>query len=207
MIRILCVLLLIAPLAFGQAEIGGATITGTLTDPSGAAIPGASVTVSSGETGYTRTVETTAAGLYSFARIPVGRYTLSAEARGFKSIRQENITLNVGAALTLDLKLEIGDTSESVTVTAEVPVIETTRSQTSTNVNERAVRDLPINGRNFLDFALLVPGIARDPRGGDLSFGGQRGTANSLLVDGGEMHVIREREDTADQLRREKLLP
>src|SRR5262249_39810070 len=70
-------------------------------------------------------------------------------------------------------------------------VIETTRSQTSTVVNQRAVEDLPINGRNFLDFAVLTPGVVKDPsRGGDLSFGGQRGTMNSLTVDGSDANNV-----------------
>lgn len=175
---------------FGQAEIGGATVGGTVSDPSGASVPGAKVTLSSPDTGFTRAVETTGAGLFSFGRVPVGRYELTVEANGFKTGKRQNLTLTVGAVLDLDFKLEIGAASETVSVTAEVPVVESTRSQTSTTVNEKAIRDLPINGRNFLDFALLTPGITRDPRGGDLSFGGQRGTANSLLVDGGDSNNL-----------------
>ncbi|MBL8223170.1 MAG: hypothetical protein JNL62_28285, partial [Bryobacterales bacterium] len=92
--------------------------------------------------------------------------------------------VNVGSVGALDVVLEVGGTQERVTVTADAAVIETTRSQTSTVVGEKLVRDLPINGRNFLDFTTLSPGVVRDPRGGDLSFGGQRGTTNSFLIDG-----------------------
>ncbi|MEJ7608577.1 MAG: TonB-dependent receptor, partial [Bryobacteraceae bacterium] len=96
----------------------------------------------------------------------------------------------MGALATLDIVLEIGGATEIVTVTGEAPILETSRSQTSTTVNERAVRDLPINGRNFLDFATLTPGVVRDPRGGDLSFGGQRGPLNSLLIDGADSNNV-----------------
>lgn len=173
-----------------QSETGGASLGGTITDPSGAAINGARVAANNIRTGFTVETRTNEAGIYRFTRLPVGVYTLEVSFSGFKSARRENIVLAVGAVANLDLTLEVGGTQETVTVTAEIPVVETTRSQTSTVVNERAVADLPINGRNFLDFAVLTPGVVRDPRGGDLSFGGQRGTANSLLVDGGDTNNI-----------------
>ncbi|MEO7653860.1 MAG: TonB-dependent receptor, partial [Bryobacteraceae bacterium] len=92
---------------------------------------------------------------------------------------------------TLDVQLALGATQEVVSVTADVGAVETTRSQTSTVVNDRAVSDLPINGRNFLDFTLLTPGVSRDlTRFGDISFGGQRGTANSMLVDGADSNNV-----------------
>src|SRR5262249_17540705 len=99
--------------------------------------------------------------------------------------------LGVGSVATLDVKMEVGAIEESVSVTDAAPVIETTRSETSTLVDDRAVADLPINGRNFLDFTLLTPGVSRDlTRFGDISFGGQRGTANSLLVDGSDSNNV-----------------
>ena len=167
-----------------QSEAGGATVTGAVTDPSGAAVQAAKITLNSEQTGFTRVLETNASGIYSFMRVPVGRYNLSIEKAGFKAIKRTDIDLTVGAMLTLDAALTVGSTAESITVSGELPLVETTRSQTSTSVDERAVKELPINGRNFLDFTLLTPGVNRDPRSGDLSFGGQRGTANSLLVDG-----------------------
>ena len=96
----------------------------------------------------------------------------------------------VGIATTIDLKLEIGQASESVTVSAEyTAVVETTRTQVSTTINNKAVSDLPINGRNFLDFTLLTPGVVRDPsRSGDISFGGQRGTADKFTAGEGFFH-------------------
>lgn len=175
---------------FGQSEVAGATLNGTVVDPSGAAVPGARVVATNDDTGLTRDTTTSEAGMYNFVRVPVGRYTLNVEANGFKVIKRSGIALSVGAVATLDLTLEVGAATETVTVTEETPVIETTRSQTSTTVTEKAVRDLPINGRNFLDFATLTPGVVRDPRGGDLSFGGQKGPLNSLLIDGADSNNV-----------------
>src|SRR4029079_991201 len=93
------------------------------------------------------------------------------------------VTLTVGQKLNLDLTLSVNVT-DTVTVTDVGPILETTRSQVSASVGERSVRGLPVNGRNFLDFATLTPGVVRDPRGGDLSFGGQKGTLNSVQIDG-----------------------
>jgi outer membrane receptor protein involved in Fe transport len=189
--RVVLSVCLLAGALFGQAEIGGATLNGTVTDPTGAAVPNAKVTIVNTATGLTRSTTTNEAGLYSFNRLPVGSYDVSIEAQGFKTARRTGIGLSVGAVLTFDVPLEVGAAQETVSVTAEAPIVESTRSQTSTTVSEQQVRDLPINGRNFLDFTVLTPGVVRDQtRGGDLSFGGQRGTANSLLVDGSDANNV-----------------
>ncbi|MEJ7606615.1 MAG: carboxypeptidase regulatory-like domain-containing protein [Bryobacteraceae bacterium] len=190
LLRSLNLVLISASLTWAQSETGTATVNGTILDPSGAAVAGASISAVSRQTGFTRTTQSNESGLYTMVRLPAGRYDLSVEMAGFKASKRTDIPLNVGSVVTLDVPLEVGAATEQVTVTADVPLVETTRSQTSTVVNEKAVRELPINGRNFLDFALLTPGVSRDPRGGDLSFGGQRGTANSLLVDGGDSNNL-----------------
>ncbi|HYP13759.1 MAG TPA: TonB-dependent receptor [Bryobacteraceae bacterium] len=188
--RLILALVLFETAVFAQSEIAFATLNGTVLDATGAAVPNAKLTLTNTNTGLQRTVESTEAGLFNFSRIPAGAYDLNVEAQGFKQSRRSGIGLNVGSVLTLDLSLEVGGTTETVTVTTETPVIETTRSQTSTVINEKAVRDLPINNRNFLDFAALTPGVVFDPRGGDLSFGGQRGPMNSLLIDGADSNNL-----------------
>src|SRR5207245_2417046 len=98
-----------------------------------------------------------------------------------------NVNLSVGAAGTLNVSLQVGSSTSEITVVGDAPVVETSRTVTSTSISTRQVENLPINGRNFLDFALTTPGVVRDPtRTGDLSFGGQRGTSNSLLIDGSD---------------------
>ena len=177
---------------FAQSEIGGATVNGTVTDPAGAAVPGAKVTVTDSATGIERVTNTSEAGMFSFNALPSGAYDLNVEARGFKAGRRTGIGLTVGAVNTVDVALVIGAAQETVSVTAsDAPLVEFTRSQTSTTVTSGQVSGLPVNGRNFLDFTLLTPGVVRDPtRGGDLSFGGQRGTSNSLLVDGADSNNV-----------------
>jgi outer membrane receptor protein involved in Fe transport len=191
LVALAAVLFVFVSLAFAQSEIGGATLNGTITDATGAAVPNAKVTATNTATGSSRTTATTDAGLYSFTRMPVGEYELTVEAQGFRTEKRTSIELTVGAVATIDVPLSVGGTQEVVSITAEVPLVEATRSQTSTTVSSRQVSDLPINGRNFLDFTVLTPGVVRDPtRTGDLSFGGQRGTSNSLLVDGSDSNNV-----------------
>jgi outer membrane receptor protein involved in Fe transport len=177
--------------AAGAQESGGATINGTVTDASGGVVPDAKVTATQTATHTERTTRSSSAGLYSFAALPAGSYDVTVEATGFKQAKFAAVEVAVGTVMTLDAHLAVGTAQEIVDVTADAPIVETTRSQTSTVVNEKAVSDLPINGRNFLDFAVLTPGVVRDAtRGGDLSFGGQRGTANSLTVDGSDANNV-----------------
>ncbi len=176
--------------AWAQSDITGATLNGTVLDPSGSAIASAKVTATNTATGVVRSASTTDAGLYVI-HVPAGSYDITIEAQGFKTARKQGAVLNIGAVSTFDVKLEIGQTQDSVSVSDELPIVESTRSQTSTLVDSKAVAELPVNGRNFLDFTLLTPGVSRDAtRTGDISFGGQRGTANSLLVDGSDSNNI-----------------
>ncbi|MGH9661986.1 MAG: TonB-dependent receptor, partial [Bryobacteraceae bacterium] len=183
-------LLSLPTLVYAQSETGGSTLNGHVTDPSNAAVVGAKVTALQKETGFSRTTQTTDAGAYTFVRLPVGVYDLTVELQGFQPTRHTASPLPVGGVVTLDLQLRLGTTQEVVSVTADIPLIETTRTQTGTTVNANSVANLPINGRNFLDIALSAPMVVRDPRGGDLSFAGQRGPANSLLVDGGDANNL-----------------
>jgi outer membrane receptor protein involved in Fe transport len=174
--------LAIAAPAFGQ-QAATATIEGVVIDPQNAIIPGAKVTVKNVDTGLTREITTDDNGLYRIAALPPGTYQISASGKGFAENKYGAVTLTVGQKLNLDLALRV-NVSEAVIITDVAPVVETTRAQVSASVGERAVRGLPVNGRNFLDFVTLTPGVVRDPRGGDLSFGGQKGTLNSVQIDG-----------------------
>src|SRR3954451_20592121 len=174
-------------LGFCQSEVGTTSVNGTVTDPAGAVVPNAQVTAKSNTTGFTRQTETTGAGFYSLSGLPVGTYEVSVTASGFKPVRLGNVNLSVGAAGTLNVSLQVGSASSEITVVGDAPLVETSRTVTSTAISTRQVENLPINVRNFLDFTLLTPGVVRDPtRTGDLSFGGQRGTSNSLLIDGSD---------------------
>jgi outer membrane receptor protein involved in Fe transport len=161
-----------------------ATIEGVVTDPQNAVVPGAKVTVRNVETGLTREITTDGTGLYRIPALPPGTYSIAATAQGFAENKYGNVTLQVGQKLNVDLALRV-NVSETIDITAQAPVLETTRTNVSGSVGEEQVSSLPVNGRNFLDFATLTPGVVRDStRGGDLSFGGQRGTFNSVQIDG-----------------------
>src|SRR5579875_3048553 len=185
--RTFVLLLFSCGLALAQSSVATATLTGTVTDPTGAAIAEATVTARSRETGFVRQTQTTDVGLYSLTDLPVGTYDLTVEQPGFSTAVRNNIRLTVGSASTLNIQMEVGTATQKIDVSAEAPLVETSRTETSTAVSNRQIQELPINGRNFLDFTLLTPGVVRDPtRTGDLSFGGQRGTSNSLLIDGSD---------------------
>jgi outer membrane receptor protein involved in Fe transport len=172
---------------WAQSEVGTTSLSGTVSDPSGAPVSGAKVTARSTTTGFVREANSTGSGLYNLSGLPVGVYEISVELTGFKLTRIPDVNLTVGASPTLNVSLQLGTTSSEVNVISDAPLVETSRTVTSTAVSARQVENLPINGRNFLDFTLLTPGVVRDPtRSGDLSFGGQRGTSNSLLVDGAD---------------------
>src|SRR6266581_7753801 len=122
-------------------ESGGATINGTVTDPSGALIAGAKVTATQTATGTERATRTSSAGLYSFSALTAGSYNVTVEATGFKLAKFADVAVSVGTVMTLDARLAVGNTQEIVDVSADAPVVETTRSQTSTVVNQRAISD------------------------------------------------------------------
>jgi outer membrane receptor protein involved in Fe transport len=177
---------LLAPAAFAQSQAAGGAIQGTVTDESGAVLPGAAVTVRNQGTGVVRETRTDAVGLFRAPLLPVGTYEVTAALSGFATTKRPNLVLNIGSVLAIDIALKVAGAQEEVTVTAEAPVIETARTQQSSTVNERAVSNLPVNGRNFVDFVLTTPGVTRDSRLGDISFAGQRGTLNSLVIDGAD---------------------
>jgi hypothetical protein len=179
------VLLLFTVAALAQVGNQG-SLEGTVSDASGALVPNASLTATNNATGVSFTTETNQDGLFRFALLPVGTYTLKVGKQGFSEQVRQDVPVTVGGKLNLDFKLAVSGAAETVNVTGQLPLVETTRTNVSTTVDATSVAELPVNGRNFLDFVLLTPGVTRDVRTGDLSFGGQRGTLNSLTVDGAD---------------------
>jgi outer membrane receptor for ferrienterochelin and colicin len=171
--------------AHAQAHPGG-SIQGTVTDESGGVLPGVSVSIRNQKTGVVRETQSDSLGLFRAPLLPVGLYEISASLQGFASLKRGNVELNIGQVLEIDLSLKVAGAEETITVEAETPLIESDRSQQSSTVNERAVSNLPVNGRNFIDFVLTTPGVTRDTRAGDISFAGQRGTLNSVVIDGSD---------------------
>ena len=171
--------------ALAQSQATAGDIEGRVLNPQEAAVANASVTATNQQTGLEKSAQTDSEGNYRLILLPPGSYTVRASGQGFAQIELRDVTVSVGGKTPLDIRLTVSGTNESVTVTGEAPIVETTRTSVSTTVNERAIQNLPVNGRNYLDFATLTPGVVRDPtRTGDLSVGGQKGTLNNLQVDG-----------------------
>ncbi len=182
---------------FGQAT-ATSELRGRVTDPNGAVISGATVTATNNARGTSRTVTTDKEGNYVILSLPPSTYTVKIEATGFAPKTVNNVLLEVGQQLALDVDLAVGDVGVVVDVTAgEQALVDTERTQQSTIISARQLNNLPINRRNFLDFALLTPGVsdadnvndssdfrvAQTPQSG-LSFGGNNGRGNSINVDG-----------------------
>ena len=180
----LCLLFLLAALP-APAQNAGGEIVGTVTDETGGVLPGVTVTIQNQATGVSRDTQTDGAGRYRAPLLPVGTYEVSAALSGFATTRLKDLTLTIGQTLNADISLR-ASASEEIVVTAEAPVLDKERSAQSSTVGARAVANLPTNGRNFIDFVLTTPGVTRDVRQGDISFAGQRGTLNSLVVDGAD---------------------
>jgi outer membrane receptor protein involved in Fe transport len=174
--------------AFAQSQATSGNIEGRVTDPNGAAVTNVTITATNQETGLAKTANANEEGLYSITFLPPGKYRVTTgSAQGFAGADLSNVTVTVGSKTPLDIQLKVGGTTTMIDVAAEGQMVETTRTSVSSTINERAIQNLPVNGRNFLDFATLTPGVVREPtRAGDLTVGGQKGTLNSLQVDGAD---------------------
>ena len=150
-------LLLCASALFAQSPLG--TITGTITDTSGAGVPGVTVTVRATATSLDYRGISSADGIYVIPSLPVGGYELTASAPGFKGFRQTGLTLEVSQRLRVDIPLQVGDVAESVNVTADIPRVQTEDSNVGTVVEKRRIEDLPLNGRHVFNLVKIVTGV------------------------------------------------
>lgn len=170
------------------AQAFKATLVGQVVDSSGAAVPNATVTIIQPTTNQTQTVTTDGEGNFTISQLDPGSYTLRVEAANFKVSEQTNLVLETNQTARVDLALEAGNISEVVTVEAEAPVINTETSSKGEVITPRQVQDLPLNGRNFTDLALLTPGVYRRPadddQGEGLATSGTRTDASNFILDG-----------------------
>ena len=179
-----------------QQTVTSATLSGRIEDASGAAVSGAGLTAINLETNQKQIASTDYDGRYRFPYLQVGSYRLSIEAQGFAPLTKE-LTVTIGQALNLSLKLEVAGVSAQVNVVSDVPMIETVRTQVTETLRPAEINALPLNGRNFLDLALLIPGVSPTNTGSNqrfaetsavpgqgISIAGQRNLYNSFVVDG-----------------------
>jgi hypothetical protein len=204
-IRLSCLLVFLAAAAAWGSVAG--SISGTVKDPSGSVVPNANVTVRELSTGVSQQTHTNAKGYYTLPVLPVGHYELDVQASGFQSYRRKDIVLDIGAALTLDASLEIGEDAQTVNVTDNALHVETVSTQLGEVISGRQMAAMPLNGRSFTDLLSLQPGVAPsttigsntvqdvgatilDPSGtlnpGTISVNGQRETSNYFSVNGSD---------------------
>lgn len=172
------------------------SIQGTVTDSSGATIPGARVKVFSPGTGLSRSLTTNDQGAYAVYELPLGSYSVTVEKQGFRTTTMTGIAVSVGAPARADARLDAGAVQEVVEVTAEVPLVETTSNNTGGTIDAVVAGELPINGGDYTKLLELVPGSTSDPVGstesagsyGLFSLNGNRGRSNNYLLDGTDMN-------------------
>jgi len=183
----------------GSAQVNTGTISGVVQDASGAAIVEAVVTVRNLDTGTVRTVPTDSGGRYTAPDLLLGNYEIQAQHPGFQTEVRSGINLTVGREAVVDLALRVGQISEKILVTGEAPLVEATTSTLSSLVDERTIRDLPLNGRSYDQLALLQPGVVSMGAGqasAAFDFGtgtrfsvaGSRPYANSFMLDGTDIN-------------------
>jgi hypothetical protein len=188
-----CALLALAPMVLAQNET--AVLSGRAVDPSGLGVPHVNIHLTEAATGAARDTVTQPDGLYRFDLLPPGRYSIRATATGFKAFEDSRLRLNVAAAETFDIQLALGQVSESVVVQEEVSPLTTSSVALGTVINEESVKALPLNGRQFLQLALLSPGTnsgglavqqnsLRQGEVAGLSVAGQRTNDSAYLLDG-----------------------
>jgi len=180
---------------FANAQSTGGRIRGTVTDPSGSAVPGATMQLINEATHATREVQSGANGDYIFIEVPIGSYEIDVASQGFKKYTRKGIVLSLNEVLTLDLVLVVGGATEVVEVTGAPPLVDTTSTQVGAIVNERSSTQLPLNQRDVYQLLQLQPGV-QSQLGNDLFFGsdragvvtvnGGRGRSNNYTVNGGD---------------------
>ncbi len=187
---ICCLLFTVAPLAL-HAQTITASITGTVTDPSGASIPTAKVTATNSGTNVTFATGANNEGIYTFPFLPVGPYSVTVESQGFKKSVVGPFKLEVNQIARVDVKLEIGEATQTVEVKDVAPILQTESTSTGDSISSAKLTSLPLNGRNFVSLTLLMPGaVSPNPTGMNSRFGarpyvnGNREQTNNFLLDG-----------------------
>ena len=186
----------VIPALYSQETVNNASVSGRVLDPSGAVVRDARVVARQSETGVSVSTETDRDGRFRFPYLKVGPYEIAVHCAGFADVIQQ-LTLRVGAAYALPISLPLASSSTSITVSEQATGLETARSQIAGTVSESEIKQLPLNGRNFLDLALLVPGVSSTNTGSNqlfaetssvpgqgISIGSQRNLSNSFIIDG-----------------------
>ncbi len=178
------------PAVVAQSQATTGVIEGTARDEAGGVLPGVTVTLTNTATNFEKQLVTDEAGRFRGLLLPLGPYRVTASLEGFATLVREGIELALGQTVTLILEMRISTTTEEILVTGESPIIEVSRTEGQVRIDDRAIEGLPNNGRNFLEFSKLTPGvtIVQGPDGEELSINGQKGINNNVSVDGADFN-------------------
>src|SRR5438445_8734050 len=184
---VLTLVLGLASSGWGQSQITAGTVQGDVLDEKGGSVAGATVEAKNLATNFVQTDTTNTDGHFAFLSLASGRYTLTISKQGFASVLQQNVNLTVGQTLTIPVTLKVSSVAQQIVVT-DVPVIETTKTESSSTLSELTVSGTPVLGRKFEDLLTLTPGVAitQGPDGDEINFNGQRGIFNNISLDGGD---------------------
>ena len=191
--KLLCVFFVLtlalglAPPGWGQSQISAGTVQGDVVDEKGGSVAGATVEAKNLATNFVQTDTTNTDGHFAFLSLAPGRYTLTISKSGFATIVQENVNLTVGQTITLPVTMKVSSVAQQIVVT-DVPIVEVTKTESSSTLNELTVSSTPVLGRKFEDLLTLTPGVSitQGPDGDEITFNGQRGIFNNVSLDGGD---------------------
>src|SRR2546426_6656212 len=177
----------LASSGWGQSQITAGTVQGDVLDEKGGSVAGATVEAKNLATNFVQTDTTDTDGHFAFLSLASGRYTLTISKQGFASVLQQNVNLMVGQTLTIPVTLKVSSVAQQIVVT-DVPVIETTKTESASTINELTVSSTPVVGRKFEDLLTLTPGVSitQGPDGDEININGQRGIFNNISLDGGD---------------------
>jgi hypothetical protein len=172
---------------WGQGQATTGSVQGDVLDEKGGTVAGAAVEAKNIDTNYTRTDTTNADGHFAFLNLVPGRYKLTISKSGFATVIQENVNLTVGGALTIPVTMKVSSVATQVVV-SDVPVVEVTKTESSSTLTESAIANTPVLGRKFEDLLTLTPGVSivQGPDGDEININGQRGIFNNISLDGGD---------------------
>jgi outer membrane receptor protein involved in Fe transport len=193
MIKLLCAFFVltlalgIASSAWSQSQITAGTVQGDVLDEKGGSVAGATVEAKNLATNFVQSDTTNTDGHFAFLSLAPGRYTLTISKAGFATILQQNVNVTVGQAITIPVTMKVSSVSQQIVVT-DVPIVETTKTESSSTLSELTISSTPVLGRKFEDLLTLTPGVAitQGPDGDEINFNGQRGVFNNISLDGGD---------------------
>ena len=179
--------LCVASTAWGQAQITSGTVQGDVLDEKGGSVAGATVEAKNLDTNFTQTETTNADGHFAFLSLAPGRYTLTISMSGFATVLQQNVNLTVGQTINIPVTMKVSSIAQQIVVT-DIPVVEVTKTESASTLDELSVATTPVLGRKFEDLLTLTPGVSitQGPDGDEININGQRGIFNNISLDGGD---------------------